>query len=308
MNILWTLLVANATPVQSWCDVEGQALHIRQAEIELALTADGARFVAATGSASAPLRAPPTRQEAVCPSETWCQYIAQLRVQGRVESSCELGPREAAAVISDRDGVRVWRWRAVAGNLDGVTLPALFAQTLSGAMPDAVTARAVVHLAVQESWSERPAVLRAAMRHVDPAVRGAAARLATDRLDAAAVAALWLLAHDVDPEVRGQALKETARACRHHNVTPCAQAVWPFAADADDDVAFAARDLLLALSPALALRAAPQRYKLDLLAQLAERFERTRSDLLGRALFALTQDSDPAVAEPARSILNTLER
>jgi hypothetical protein len=348
MGLMWiTIALLTAPPLRSWCTGEPPALHIRSGEIEIIILADRSQFVAQADRPKPPDTQTPNRDLLDCTEQKQCQFVARLRTpivgalrmasnwllalagprpglfsgplstpwqttplyQGSVDCVCRLNPETAAAVIAQPALAQVWRWHDETGAGQAVALSTILTQTL-GANPltDSGTAAALLTRAADESWPERPEMLRLAMAYTDAKVRQAAVHLAGEMTDAAGAAALWLLAHDVDRGVRRTALNEVARRCQHANLTTCAQSVWPFADDPDDDVAFTARDLLLSAAPELALRSAPQRYKLDLLSNLAEQLERTQNARVLNTILLLEKDRDPSVAEAARAMLSTIER
>ena len=80
---------------------------------------------------------------------------------------------------------------------------------------------------------------------------------------------------------------------------PCTSALKQYMADASSDIAWLARDLLLAYDPLAALRDAPTDYRKDAVSHLAALLLSSSNPALREALLQLTYDTDPGVRTAA---------
>jgi len=143
-------------------------------------------------------------------------------------------------------------------------------------------------------------------RDKSPEVRAAAAPLLADSDTSVALAELWLLSRDADTDVRLAALDAVRRHCASERRLRCRQLFVWFLADADPEVSFGARDLLLDVDPDLALAGAPFAYRRDAVATLVSRAERHGFAAYLRGLELLTEDTDALVRESARQALDAV--
>jgi hypothetical protein len=123
--------------------------------------------------------------------------------------------------------------------------------------------KAMFDTALREKWPELEGLGLVATNDARPEVRATVAQAFATVPSTRGFATLWLLGRDSDPTVRSAALDATARWCSKQRVVPCTSALKQYMADPSSDVAWLARDLLLAYDPLAALRDAPTDYRKD---------------------------------------------
>jgi hypothetical protein len=229
---------------------------------------------------------------------------ATCLAEGTVETVCTDGSGHAWALLRRGRDVRV-----VAA---ATSTPALraFAPTellvegvLDPEEPEAEAATRVLAVAVKEDWPELQRLALALYDDRRPTVRRAAAAALGSLRSARATAALWLLGHDADRDVRLDALYASVRRCGEDPRLTCAQMLGTFLSDSAPAVAWSARDAMLEEDPHAALRRAPTAYKLDAIAGLVSRLQRNGTLAARRALELLAADRDPKVRSAARIAL-----
>ncbi len=165
------------------------------------------------------------------------------------------------------------------------------------AMPGAT--KALFDTALREKWPELEGLGLVATNDARPEVRATVAQAFATVPSTRGFATLWLLGRDSDPMVRSSALDATARWCSKQRVVPCTSALKQYMADASSDVAWLARDLLLAYDPLAALRDAPADYRKDAVSHIAVLLLSSSNPALREALQQLTYDNDPGVRTAA---------
>ncbi len=233
-------------------------------------------------------------------------YPTQRLTRGTVKRLC--GTADASWALLDRDG----QWRLVLASPEQAAtsewdedevLAWAFAET---PFPSRESFLALLMRAQHRpvAWSQ-PFVTRA-LKDPSPQIRTAAARVVAQHLELEQVAALWLLSHDAEPEVRNATLQALMLHCEQAHRPVCLQAAPWFLADTDVDTAWTARDWLLELAPAQALRGASVVFRRAAVAKLAAALETAQDSLAKAGLRLLAQDSDTEVRESATLVLDHL--
>lgn len=117
--------------------------------------------------------------------------------------------------------------------------------------------------------------------------------------DAHSVVDLWLLATDANKKVQAAALVAVTQRCPKESRTVCVGMLRYFLANMGSDSSWEARDRLLKIDPAEALRDAEQDYKLELVASLTDILGRPDAKHAAPTLRLLAMDPDPDVQEAA---------
>ena len=164
--------------------------------------------------------------------------------------------------------------------------------------------KAVFDTALREKWPELEGLGLVATNDARPEVRAVVAQAFASVPSTRGFATLWLLGRDSDPSVRSAALDATARWCSKQRVVPCTSALKHYTSDASGDVAWLARDLLLAYDPLAALRDAPADYRRDAVSRLTTLLLTSSNPALREALLLLTYDTDQGVRTAARQTLS----
>jgi hypothetical protein len=229
-----------------------------------------------------------------------------LLVTGDLHLVCMAGVSNAWALMSRGKEVRLVSVATDTPAVAAVEPGALVARALldEPALPKDVSDVIVESLAEARA-SGRPEATRLALamaQDARPQLRRAAAPALIDRAGASTVAALWLLAHDQAVEVRWAALDAAEGRCATASNAICRGLLTIFFDDAEPDIAWEARDVLLYREPATALFDAPRDYKLDVLSRLTIAVEAAHAPEAQRALDLLQDDPDSEVRELAVTI------
>ena len=131
------------------------------------------------------------------------------------------------------------------------------------------------------------------------AARIAQAATLAKATDARSVVDLWLLATDGNKQVQAAALAAVSQRCPKESRTVCVGMLRFFLANTGSDSSWEARDKLLKIDPAEALRDAEQDYKLELVASLTDILGRPDAKHAARTLRLLAANPDPDVQEAA---------
>ena len=113
---------------------------------------------------------------------------------------------------------------------------------------------------------------------------------------------LWVLSFDVEPDVRQAALDAIIERCVRERKEVCAAFLGFFAADSLAQIAWQARDHMLAYDVLAAVRDADRAYKLDLLSRLMQ-IPQLAPATTGRVLRLLQDDADEVVQQNAAWLL-----
>jgi hypothetical protein len=139
-----------------------------------------------------------------------------------------------------------------------------------------------------------------------PEARALAAPTLCEDPGAAAAAGLFALSEDTSTETRRATLAALIAAAPRVPTPERAARLALFVDDPDTDLAWRARDELLEIAPEVALLGATPTYKLDALAQLSARAERSGATAVQPALSLLTRDPDDAVRAAAMALRDSL--
>lgn len=224
---------------------------------------------------------------------------------GTVDVLCEEQETgDAWALLRQGEGVRV---AAISMRTSALELlspnEVLVRGVTDPAEPDLEATDRVLALAAEQEWPELERLALRLRNDARPIVRRSSASALAGLRSASAFAALWLLGHDADPDVRLDALYASIRRCQEDASLTCTQVLGHFLADTATDVAWTARDAMLEENPRAALQKAPSAYKLDAVAGLVARLQRDGAVSARRALELLAADHDPKVRDAARMAL-----
>jgi hypothetical protein len=225
-------------------------------------------------------------------------------VAGTVEVLCEEGAGNAWALVRDGNEARVVAAATATPALRLLEPREVLVQgVVEPEAPDVEVAQRVLALAAENEWPELERLALALSDDARPAVRRSAAAVLGGVRSTRATAALWLLGHDPDPDVRLDALYASIRRCNEDPSLTCTQVLGSFLSDRATDVSWTARDVMLEEDPRTALHRAPSAYKLDAIAGLVARLQRDGALSARRALELLAADQDPKVRNAARMAL-----
>ncbi len=224
----------------------------------------------------------------------------QALVRGDVLALCEVGDGDAVAMVRRGNDLRV----VVASTHTPAVRLFDARETVTRALieaeqPDPSVVEELTGRATLERWPTRADLAFHLMRDGRPLVRRLAAKALASVEGVAAAAALWLLGHDPDPEVRLDALYATHERCTHDKVVPCQRALGHFFDDSEQEVAYLARDLMITYDPRAAITLAPPEYKLEVIPTLVACVQRDGMRAAAEALRLLALDQDPRVREAA---------
>jgi hypothetical protein len=239
----------------------------------------------------------------------------ELLVAGSAEPMCG-GGDDAWAVVTRGAEARLVAVSVLSGaaRVFGID-EALLVAARAGALPDGAALAALAERALQLGGPLLADLAKAAATDPRPPVRAVAARLYGWVDGGRAVAALWLLGHDPEKDVRAASLAAVTARCRPRGRSMqrpvafgspqgCTAMLMSFTDDADIDIAWDARDALLEHDVSLALEDATTPYKLDVLPRLMLRADRDTGALVGQALKLLLADDDAEVRALAGAVVD----
>ncbi len=228
---------------------------------------------------------------------------ATMLLGGHVRALCDQGEGEAWALLTRGDATRFVAVSTETPAIRPFTPAEALTRAVLDGRADAGAVRHVLKLAAEERWPALEDLALKSLNADDPTVRRAAAESLPGLRGARGIAALWLLGHDDDPDVRFEALLAGVARCRADATVECRHVLGPFITDRDPEIGWTARDILLDFDPQNALRGAPSSYKLEAIAGLVSLLQRGRIGKARRALELLVADTDPEVRNAANVAL-----